>query len=40
MIMIYLGAYFNIYFKWMGTKKKKKKQKMKSSLVNHKKHEK
>ena len=39
MIMIYLGASFNIYFKWMGTKKKKK-QKMKSSLVNHKKHEK
>jgi len=41
-IMIYLGASFNIYFKWMGAeeKKKKKQQQMKSSSVNHKKHEK
>lgn len=40
-IMIYLGASFNIYFKWMGAEEKKKKQQqMKSSSVNHKKHEK
>lgn len=40
-IMIYLGASFNIYFKRMGTEEKKnKKQQMKSSSVNHKKHEK
>lgn len=38
-IMIYLGASFNIYFKWMRTEEKKKQQ-MKSSSVNHKKHEK